>query len=131
MENIAALLSFWGKQLMQKNDNDNTYKATSLASHSFDDHSAGIAEQMLSYFMQHAKEDISMQEVEDFSADHHIDVNDCFGVMSWLQNAKIIEKKLYDRATGEPVLPISEHRSANTPSKQNNVGVRWTLNAAY
>ena len=116
---------------MQRNANDNTYRATSLTSHSFDEHSAGIAEQMLSYFMQHTNDDISMQEVEDFSVDHHIDVNDCFGVMSWLQNAKIIEKKLYDRATGEPVLPALEHRSANTPTKQNNVGVRWTLNVAY
>lgn len=115
---------------MQKSVNE-VHKTIGLASQSLGNHSANIAEQMLYYFLQHAKEDISMEEVEDFSADHHLDVNDCFCVMSWLQNAKIVEKKLYDRSTGEPVSQVSEHRSANTPTKQNNVSVRWALNAAY
>lgn len=103
-----------------------------LASQSLGDHSANIAEQMLYYFLQHAKDDISMQEVEAFSANHHLDVNDCFSVMSWLQNAKIVEKKLYDRHTGKQVSPSFEHCSANTPTnKPNNVNVKWALNAAF
>ena len=115
---------------MQKHTTD-LHAAMDLASQSLSGHSAAIAEQVLYFFLQHAEGDISMQEVEDFSASHRIDVNDCFSVMSRLQNANIVEKKLFDRNTGKPVPPPTEHRSANTPAKQNNVSVRWALNSAY
>lgn len=115
---------------MQKSAND-IYATIDLASQSLGHQSANIAEQMLYYFMQHAEGDISMKEVEAFSENHRINVNDCFSVMSWLQNAQIVEKKLFDRQTGEPVSQSTEHRSANTPCKQNNVNVRWALNAAF
>lgn len=115
---------------MQKSAND-IYATIDLASQSLGHQSANIAEQMLYYFMQHAKDDISMKEVEAFSENHRIDVNDCFSVMSWLQNAHIVEKKLFDRKTGEPVTQNSEHRSANSPTKHNDVNVRWALNAAF
>ncbi|PCJ44000.1 MAG: hypothetical protein COA99_07510 [Moraxellaceae bacterium] len=107
------------------------HSSIDLASLSLNNHSAVIAEQMLYFFLQHAKGDVSLQEVEDFSASHRINVNDCFSVMSRLQSANIVEKKLYDRNTGKPVLPTSEHHSANSPTKRSNVGVRWALNSAY
>ncbi|OUS28866.1 hypothetical protein A9Q99_10820 [Gammaproteobacteria bacterium 45_16_T64] len=115
---------------MPKNINE-VHATIDLASQSLGYRSASIAEQMLYYFLQHSKDDISMQEVEAFSADHHINVNDCFSVMSWLQNANVVEKKLYDKHTGKQVSLPSEHSSANTPSAPNNVSVKWALSSAF
>jgi len=115
---------------MQKGVTD-VYSAIDLASHTLGHHSANIAEQMLYYFLQHPEDELSLDEVEAFSANHRIDVNECFSAMSWLQNAKIVEKKLYDRNTGEPITPTTEHHSANTPTKQNAVNVRWALSAEF
>ena len=59
---------------------------------------------MLYYFLQRGNDELSLQELETFSADHHITVNDCFSVMSSLVNANIVVKKLYDQQTGMPVI---------------------------
>ena len=132
---------------MQKKTNE-IYAAIHLASQSMSIHSASIAEQILYYFLRQGNNDISLQELETFSADHRITVNDCFSVMSWLVNTNIIVKKLYDRQTGLPVLltpglksshpdvsdMVKGKHSAEDPtkkitvSKRANMQVRWALN---